>query len=54
MNSQDYELIQTDDAKLACKKMGQGPNLVFIHGRPLNSLTYRHLAEQLKKTSEGG
>ena len=39
--------IEVSTSKLAYWKMGQGPDLVFVHGWPVNSLTYRGLAPLL-------
>ena len=39
--------IETSTSKLAYWKLGQGPDLVFFHGWPVNSLTYRRVAPLL-------
>jgi haloalkane dehalogenase len=42
--------IETSTAKLAYWKIGQGPDLVFFHGWPLHSATYRRLVPLLADT----
>jgi pimeloyl-ACP methyl ester carboxylesterase len=42
------QMIETRHAKIAYWKVGQGPDLVFFHGWPLSSITYRGVVERLQ------
>jgi pimeloyl-ACP methyl ester carboxylesterase len=41
------DFIQLSDGKLAYWRCGRGPDVVFVHGWPLHSATFRHLAPAL-------
>jgi haloalkane dehalogenase len=41
----DY--VEVGGAKLAHRQLGEGPDLVFVHGWPLHGLTWRHVARAL-------
>jgi haloalkane dehalogenase len=41
------DFIQLSDGKLAYWRVGRGPDVVFAHGWPLHSATFRHIAPAL-------
>jgi haloalkane dehalogenase len=41
------EFVTTATARVAYRKVGQGPNLLFLHGWPLSSFTFRKLVPLL-------
>jgi haloalkane dehalogenase len=41
------DLIEVGEAALAHRQLGEGPDLVFVHGWPLHGLTWRHVAQRL-------
>lgn len=43
-------LIDTGASKLAHRSLGKGPNVVFIHGWPLHSETWRNIAPALAES----
>jgi len=45
--AQTPELIDLGDLKVAHTKQGRGPDLLFIHGWPLNGLTWRNVVPHL-------
>lgn len=47
--SAEIELFDCSDATLAIRRYGSGPALIFIHGWPLYSYTWRHLLPKLAK-----
>lgn len=47
--SAEIELFNCSDATLAIRRYGSGPALIFIHGWPLYSYTWRHLLPKLAK-----
>jgi haloalkane dehalogenase len=44
-----HEYVDIDHSQLAYWQVGQGPNLILVHGWPLHSATYRHLLPFLSK-----
>jgi len=40
-------LIDVGDAQLSHRVMGDGPDVVFVHGWPLHGLTWRHVVQRL-------
>jgi len=46
---QDPILLDVGDRRLAYWRMGSGPDIVFVHGWPLHSQTYRRIAPELAK-----
>jgi haloalkane dehalogenase len=43
----DVDWIETGESKLAHRQLGEGPDVVFVHGWPLHGLTWRHTARAL-------
>ncbi|MFK7805344.1 MAG: alpha/beta fold hydrolase [Anaerolineae bacterium] len=41
--------IDLKHSRIAHKAVGNGPDLVFVHGWPLDSRTYRHIVPELSK-----
>jgi pimeloyl-ACP methyl ester carboxylesterase len=41
------QLVDVGDCKLAHRVLGDGPDLVFVHGWPLHGLTWRHVLPHL-------
>jgi haloalkane dehalogenase len=48
-NAIPLELHKVKDAAIAVRRMGSGPNLIFIHGYPVNGYTWRKLLPRLSK-----
>jgi pimeloyl-ACP methyl ester carboxylesterase len=42
-----FQLLDVGDAKLAHRRVGHGPDLVFLHGWPLHGATFRHVVPHL-------
>lgn len=49
MFEQPTRFIDLDHARIATWTVGEGPDLVFVHGWPFWSATYRHLVPRLSK-----
>ena len=41
------QFVDVDDARVCCRKAGEGPALVLLHGFPLSGLTWRKVVPQL-------
>src|SRR5689334_9694272 len=41
--------VETKTARIAYRKFGAGPDLVFLHGWPLSSVTFRKLIPDLRR-----
>src|SRR5262249_15420582 len=47
--SQPPEFVDAGDATLACRRYGQGPALLLVHGFPLNGYPWRKLLPDLQR-----
>lgn len=43
------DFIDLNHTRIAYKKVGQGPDVVFVHGWPVDSKTYRYVLPELSK-----
>lgn len=55
INTTDYfsripvEKINVGENRIVVRRVGQGPNLLLIHGWPLSGITFRHILPELEK-----
>src|SRR5690242_6963543 len=42
-------MIDTGTERLPCRRVGEGPALLFVHGFPLSGHTWRHLVGPFSK-----
>ena len=47
------ETIRVGETEVSYQRIGNGPNLVFVHGWPLNGNTWRNVVSYLRATRVG-